>query len=792
MIKFQAYSWNFVNNKLVVYGKTLNNEMVYYIIKDVVIPFYINLDDLTSAQRDVLRWQIRNQNVDVKVVKKAKFLHSLTIDEAGDVSRCQSSMLRVEATSPSEFYQLVNMVNFKTLSMKNELKMDVHFSKPLELFNTAINHVTHVFMENPRINPRSWFSTTCTNGGFVTLKYSIKSTKVPVLVLLPDDEQDVQAPMRICSFDFETHGLQGGIYQVGMQWETLYHANPNIRRVLINVGPCLDIKEPLTTVIVCLNEKGLLTKMIEQLRQHPCEILTGYNIFGFDLKVFRDRLLMYKMMPMAMKLHRDNFYNSSYNKLFREKMSGKGTGKVDIVDMLTRGMICVDVQPLIKKDYKLSDFKLNTVAMEFLGETKVDVTYDDMKKLVRSGTAEDFHTIGVYCIQDCNLPTRLLKKLGLLLFQSNFSKICRFPMNMIFSYGELVKVYSQIYVTGTGMGFVFPNLDPKKEDANDDDAGTKGYQGATVLEPVPGTYKAVSCLDFAALYPTIMISNNLCLSTHLETNTPFLEEALKKGTVVSFETDAEPNFFVDASVATGVIPSILEALLTQRYSVKKSMKMFSKDSFDYDLANSKQLALKISANSTYGVSGADFGALKFMPLSRTTTAIGRSMIDKTMNYCHEQGQRKYKGIRVIYGDSVPKSSLTTIRLHVEDGKTKSIVMTQEDLWDLIMAKRENKDSCWFPQDHQPIVSSSDSTKEYYEAHDLGIDVWTGQGFKPIKTIMRHVPRTRQMYRITTNGGIIEVTADHALVQRLPDGREFVTKPAMVRVGDRLVHKKFIF
>lgn len=47
-----------------------------------------------------------------------------------------------------------------------------------------------------------------------------------------------------------------------------------------------------------------------------------------------------------------------------------------------------------------------------------------------------------------------------------------------------------------------------------DDAFDDSFTGATVLEPSPGFYKEnIGVLDFASLYPTIMISRNLCYST---------------------------------------------------------------------------------------------------------------------------------------------------------------------------------------------------------------------------------------------------------------------------------------
>lgn len=49
---------------------------------------------------------------------------------------------------------------------------------------------------------------------------------------------------------------------------------------------------------------------------------------------------------------------------------------------------------------------------------------------------------------------------------------------------------------------------------SDEDAIDDSFTGATVLEPHPGIYTDnVAILDFASLYPTIMISRNLCYST---------------------------------------------------------------------------------------------------------------------------------------------------------------------------------------------------------------------------------------------------------------------------------------
>ena len=103
----------------------------------------------------------------------------------------------------------------------------------------------------------------------------------------------------------------------------------------------------------------------------------------------------------------------------------------------------------------------------------------------------------------------------------------------------------------------------------------------------------------------------------------------------------------------GLLPEILESLLSARKKAKADLKKET-DPFKKKVLDGRQLALKISANSVYGFTGATVGKLPCIEISQSVTAFGRMMIEQTKNevenkYTTENGY-EHKA-EVIYGDT---------------------------------------------------------------------------------------------------------------------------------------------
>jgi DNA polymerase delta subunit 1 len=174
------------------------------------------------------------------------------------------------------------------------------------------------------------------------------------------------------------------------------------------------------------------------------------------------------------------------------------------------------------------------------------------------------------------------------------------------------------------------------------------FEGAVVIEPARGFYAdPVAILDFASLYPTIMMAHNLCYSTWVT------QHKLREIDVSMYERTPSGDFFIKKSIKKGVLPIILEELISARKRVKIELSKTT-DPMEIKLLNSRQNALKTSANSVYGFTGAQIGQLPCIPISASVTAYGRKMLEQTKNLITEKftiSNGYLFDSTVVYGDT---------------------------------------------------------------------------------------------------------------------------------------------
>merc|ERR1712176_1666346 len=144
-----------------------------------------------------------------------------------------------------------------------------------------------------------------------------------------------------------------------------------------------------------------------------------------------------------------------------------------------------------------------------------------------------------------------------------------------------------------------------------------------------------------------MMAHNLCYCTLMR------PDQLGNMSTDEYTTSPTNCLFVKSTRRKGLLPQILEELLAARKRAKKAMGE-AEDPLTKSVLNGRQLALKVSANSVYGFTGATSGILPCLEISSSVTAFGRTMIDhtKAMVEAHYTIQNGHPhDAQVIYGDT---------------------------------------------------------------------------------------------------------------------------------------------
>lgn len=299
---------------------------------------------------------------------------------------------------------------------------------------------------------------------------------------------------------------------------------------------------------------------------------------------------------------------------------------------------------------------------------KDDVTPQDIFRLTAQGPDERA-IVAKYCIQDCNLVFELLKKIDIVTEFIEMAKLCSVPIDFLVMRGQGIKITSFIAKKCREKQTLMPVIDKAE--------GEAGYEGAIVLEPKTNLYldDPVACVDYSSLYPSSMISENLCHSSKVWTKEYDLDGNLIAETGDEDYDNLEGYEYVDVEydtftyvrktpkaaatkVKTGtkhcrfaqypngekaILPSVLSELLAARKATKK-LKAKETNPFMENVYDKRQLSIKLTANSLYGQTGAKTSTFYEPDVAASTTATGRKLLTYAKRVIEE-----------VYGDTIMES-----------------------------------------------------------------------------------------------------------------------------------------
>lgn len=376
------------------------------------------------------------------------------------------------------------------------------------------------------------------------------------------------------------------------------------------------------------DEKEMLEKFKEIIGKYDPDILTGYNIEGFDLPYIFGR-----MDVLGIKKDLGRADKICFSQKFGSTQRSSIVGRVVIDPFYIIKYLSVYDQP-----QKFRRYDLSTVAEKILGERKLEFE-GSMRTFTEeawNGNPEKLKHFIEYSRKDSDLALRLVtthklidmnkfiemsKLSGLLLQDIMSGQAARHENALLY---ELIK--RDIVMPCKPHGKVFSSKEKK-------------FEGAIVLEPELGLHKdgATLILDFKSMYNSIVMQYNICPTVLIRDETKIDDSKVNVS-----PTGAK---FAKKSLKEGIFPYIARYYFDSRYDVKDQMKKEQNEE-KLKILDAKQYALKGMQVSLWGYIGF-VGARFYVPeVAASITAWGRENITKTKKLIEDNF-----GYKVIYGDT---------------------------------------------------------------------------------------------------------------------------------------------
>ena len=599
-------------------------------------------DQIRDALENILDGEITNQGRSDKYVISVEAVEKMTIKGYRETT---SQYLKVTLVVPKHVPTAKRIVETGRLRVYGV--PDLTFEKTT--FESSLAFVTR-FMTDLRINCAGWVRIANGKYGYTDRKISTAQIEVNAMYndLVPFDAPLV-APWRQMFFDIECdaqpgtfcHALRDSVITFSASLLEYGQSIEQARKIRFQLRTCRTTASDGVDVYQFSSEKEMLMAIRDFIISYDPDLMLGWNILSFDFPYLMDRAVALRLQDFCQFSRVLGYAATARDDTFESKAYGKRNSKKISVS----GRVPFDMMVSIMRSLKLRSYSLNAVSNYLLGETKIDLHHSKIHEYYEKDD-DTRAKLGAYCDQDASLPMKIAKHQSSFINAIGMVQVTHVTMNMLLTQGQQVKVMAQLHYEANPEGYIIPTTpdDDKKHSTEG-----KNYEGAVVIEPERGFYPVpVATLDFASLYPSIMIAHNLSYDTLI------LRSDYKKFEHLDYEVSPHDDCrFVKTSVKEGVLTKILKKLLSERKAVRAEQKNVT-DPLYYAVLESRQLALKVSANSVYGFTGAVVGKLPCIEISASVTGYGRQMIMATREYImthYTKANGYYGDAKVIYGDT---------------------------------------------------------------------------------------------------------------------------------------------
>jgi DNA polymerase I len=385
--------------------------------------------------------------------------------------------------------------------------------------------------------------------------------------------------LRILSFDIENSIRDGHIFCIGIAYR--------------EAG---EIK----TRILTGNEKEIIERFVKLIDELDPDIISGYNIDGYDLPVLIERAAKHGMQRLSLARDHSSFFHM-----------GERFWRLD-------GRILTDVWWAVRAEMRQKQETLDYVAKHLLGEGKHEL----QRRRIDEEWEADRDKVIRYCIQDAELSLRILERVRRIEKTLDLAAVSKLPLEDVL-HGRTSNLIDSILIRAADRAKVAVPMMKMRG------GRVEQIEGGYVHSLQPGLYEWVISLDFRSMYPSLIIENNICFTT-----------VSPNGTIVS-PTGAK---FLPTDVKKGLLPVILANLMKDRQEVRTKQKAAT-DPGMKEFYEGLQAAIKVLMNAFYGVLASSFYRFNDPKVGASITSFARDRIKGII------GELEAEAVKVVYADT---------------------------------------------------------------------------------------------------------------------------------------------
>lgn len=413
--------------------------------------------------------------------------------------------------------------------------------------------------------------------------------------------------LRVLSFDIETDPRGRRVHAISLHGdriaEVLYvlPEGPEARRGASSAEHLPFLSTPFET------EKDLIAAFCERVETHDPDVITGWNVVDFDLRVLD---VAARRAGMTLRLGR-----TAEPIRLRLEESAMRTSQAEVT-----GRVVLDGIALLKGAFvKFEDYRLETVSRSILGEGKLIAGRDRASEIERLHR-EDLPRFLDYSFTDSRLVTGILERTGVVDLAVRRSLLTGMPPDRV---SASIASFDSLYLPELRKrGRVAPSVGSTEEQ--------EGTVGGAVLEPITGLHENVMVFDFRSLYPSLIRTYNIDpLGLVPERAGPDSQASHQRGEEDPIRAPNGAAFRREPAI----LPGLLDRLTSERATARARGDAIASQ------------AIKILMNSCYGVLATPACRFHSSAVANAITQFGQATLLWT------KARAEALGYTVLYGDT---------------------------------------------------------------------------------------------------------------------------------------------